>query len=65
MNQGTPKTLDETIDRIYSGNDMIKDHAYYMIRDFISQKFAAAMLKSVTEEESQRLKELFNKIIKR
>jgi hypothetical protein len=66
-NQGTPKTLDEAIVRILTtgGGLMKPDHASWLkdvLRDYLAQKFAAAMLQCKTANEETALKHLWERI---
>jgi hypothetical protein len=64
---GTPKTLDEALNQAFIEQAlaqgplvMSKDKAYWVLRDYLAQRFGAAMLKYPSSEDI--LKELFEEI---
>lgn len=64
--QGTPKTLNQAIVNgmcIGQMKDM-KGNILNHVRDFLSQRFGAAMLAAPTTEEEARLKALFEEIVR-
>lgn len=63
--QGTPKTLDHAVYVALCVGPLseIRERAYRVFKDFLAQRFGAAMLKH--PECDKILKELFEKIVKR
>lgn len=64
-NLPTPKTLDEAIVQALCIGplDRVTERTYLVIRDFLAQKFTVACAKA-TPEESAKLKELFENIVR-
>lgn len=65
-NQGTPKTLREAIRRAQDHSDKVGNFefvAHSYVKDFLAQRFGAAMLNAETPEEADRLEALFKRIV--
>lgn len=62
---GTPKTLDDavTIALCVGPLSDVRDRSYFVLKDFLSQRFGAAML--AHPECDKVLKELFENIVRR
>lgn len=65
-NIGTPQSLDEAIQRAicFGPMNQIGGSAYFIIRDFLAQKFQAAFI-TATDDEVKKLQALFENITKR
>jgi hypothetical protein len=66
--EGTPQTLDEALAMVIClrpPDIKLEDHAYFTIKDYLSQKFGAVILKAKTEEEQKVLMDLFEKLVQR
>lgn len=66
MNEGTPKSLKEAVVVAVCLRPMnkIQDEAPLVIKDFLSQKFGAALLKANSQKEIDVIKDLWEQIIK-
>lgn len=65
--KGTPTTLLEAIqdcvdNSIYGERDALRIKSH--VRDFLAQHFSKPMLEALTQEESDRFKALFERIVK-
>jgi len=70
MDRGTPKTLDEAIARFLTStpnknsNMSIQDTAYYILRDFLANKFALTYL-TIPSESFAEIQKLFIEVTRR
>ena len=65
MNRGTPKTLDDVLKVILETSPVwdTQNFGYLVLRDFLAQRFGAAMLEHPEAEKA--LNELFENITRR
>ncbi len=63
---GTPKTLREAVYNAIAIGPLcnVVDKAPHVIKDFLAQKFATAYMLSKSEEETERLQNLWQQIVK-
>lgn len=63
----TPKNLDDAILQIFcmAPVNMIRERGYYILRDFMAQKFTVTLHKIKHEESLKIVEELFNELTKR
>lgn len=66
MSQGTPKNLKEALMVAICLRPLkdVMDDAPSIIKDFLAQKFGAALLKAENQQEVDAIKELWEQIIK-
>lgn len=65
---GTPKTLDEAVQRAICIGPMneIKERSYHVLKDFMAQKFSIAMAQAeLAGEPTERLEALFKSLTER